>query len=551
MLRGDLAIPVDLTKINAPAELVPRNGAVAINLESTKLDLAKLPALAKRKLRGAVTASLQADGTISDLRATLEVHARSLQAAALGKLAGADFDLKLTLSDDRLAADATLRQPQIQPLKISGNVPFNLASLIQEGGIDPTAPLNLSVKWPASSLGFVRKLSPAIRYAEGTIALDANVNGTIRDPQLSGSATIQFPALRMRNTTIPNISDGRVELRLQDRTLSISRADVKIAGGPLSVTGTVQFDELTRPVLDLRVAGKSVLVVRNDTVTLRTDLDLSLTGPVESARVAGSVGITQSQFLREVELLPIGLPGRPPPPGVPESATTFSITTPPIRDWTFDVAIKTVDPFKIRGNLASGGVVADLKLGGTGLEPTLDGTASANDLVLSLPFSRLRVTRGSVYFSPGGAVMNPRLDINAVSELRDYRINVYIYGTAEDPKTTFSSQPPLPQEEIIALLATGATFEELTGNANVVAGRAGWLLLQKLYRKVFGGGDPGERGENDFLERFDVNLGPLGPQTGAQSIVTRFRIDENWVLIGTTGIGGGVQGRLKYLIRFR
>nr|MBA3351165.1 translocation/assembly module TamB domain-containing protein [Blastocatellia bacterium] len=191
----------------------------------------------------------------------------------------------------------------------------------------------------------------------------------------------------------------------------------------------------------------------------------------------------------------------------------------------------------------------DLRLTGTGLEPKLDGTATANDLVLSLPFSRLHVRRGTAYFSPGGAVMNPRLDISAVSEVRDYRINVYIYGTAEDPKTTFSSQPPLPQEEIIALLATGATFEELTGNANVVAGRAGWLLLQKLYRKVFGGGSGS--GDSDFLDRFDVNLGPPDPQTGEQSIVTKFRIDENWVLIGTTGIEGGVQGKVKYLIRFR
>lgn len=83
----------------------------------------------------------------------------------------------------------------------------------------------------------------------------------------------------------------------------------------------------------------------------------------------------------------------------------------------------------------------------------------------------------------------------------------------------------------------------------MLAGRAGWLLLQKLYRKVFGNGDS-TKGESDFLERFDVSLGPVDPQTGAQSIVTRFKIDENWVLIGTTGIGGGVQGKLKYLIRF-
>ncbi len=56
---------------------------------------------------------------------------------------------------------------------------------------------------------------------------------------------------------------------------------------------------------------------------------------------------------------------------------------------------------------------------------------------------------------------------------------------------------------------------------------------------------------DDRTPTIGMNLGPVDPQTGAQSIVTRFKIDENWVLIGTTGIEGGVQGKVKYLVRFR
>ena len=53
------------------------------------------------------------------------------------------------------------------------------------------------------------------------------------------------------------------------------------------------------------------------------------------------------------------------------------------------------------------------------------------------------------------------------------------------PEAIFTSEPPLPQEEIISLLATGVTRGELVGNNNVLAGRAAMLLIQQLYQKVF------------------------------------------------------------------
>ena len=50
-------------------------------------------------------------------------------------------------------------------------------------------------------------------------------------------------------------------------------------------------------------------------------------------------------------------PGRP-APEPPSSRPVFSFPQPPFRDWTFDVVIKTKDPFLIRGNLANGGATS-------------------------------------------------------------------------------------------------------------------------------------------------------------------------------------------------
>ena len=89
--------------------------------------------------------------------------------------------------------------------------------------------------------------------------------------------------------------------------------------------------------------------------------------------------------------------------------------------------------------------------------------------------------------------------------IRDYTVHVYVYGTSLAPEAIFTSEPPLPQEEIISLLATGTTREELTGNNNVLAGRAAMLLVQQLYRKVFKKGQATQ--SNSVFNRLDLDVG--------------------------------------------
>ena len=92
----------------------------------------------------------------------------------------------------------------------------------------------------------------------------------------------------------------------------------------------------------------------------------------------------------------------------------------------------------------------------------------------TLPFSRLDIAQGFLYFDPSDS-FNPKIDLQGTSLIRDYTVHVYVFGTSLSPEALFSSEPPLPQEEIISLLATGVTRGELVGNNNVLAGRAAML----------------------------------------------------------------------------
>jgi hypothetical protein len=279
---------------------------------------------------------------------------------------------------------------------------------------------------------------------------------------------------------------------------------------------------------------------------MRADADVRISGPLASANVTGNVALTDSHILKNIELIPIGLPGRP-PPQPPAATPELSVTTPPLRDWKFDLTITTKSPVEIRGNLASGGATVDLKLTGTGLHPGLQGVVQLKNVEATLPFSRLDVSQGLLTFNPGDA-LNPSVTIQGTSVIRDYTVRVYVYGTVESPQAIFSSEPPLPQEEIISLIATGATRQELSGT-NVLAGRAAMLLLQELYRKIVKKGQPTQ--SSTFFNRLDLQLGTVDPRTGEQQATARFKIDDHLVLIGDVGVRGDFRGRLKYLIRFR
>src|SRR6266567_6293715 len=283
---------------------------------------------------------------------------------------------------------------------------------------------------------------------------------------------------RFTNATLPALHNLNARLNFAGNTVTLEGFEGNLAGGPFRMSGRITFPRLTEPTLDLQLKAESVLIARNDTLTARADADLKVTGPFLTATVTGNVALTNSHFLKNIDLIPIGLPGRP-APEPPSSRPEFSLPDPPIRNWKFDVAIKTKDAVLISGNLAPGGAVSDLKLTGTGLHPGLQGVVRLEDVEATLPFSRLQVSQGLLYFDPGDS-MNPRIDLQGTSVIRDYTVRVYVYGTLLSPEAIFTSEPPLAQEEIISLIATGATRAELSGNNNVLAGRAATLLVQQL-----------------------------------------------------------------------
>ena len=550
VVSGSFSLPLDLRTPTRRETVLAASGALSGALVLEQVDLAQLfpasrPGLA---LRGSASGSLTAGGTVAapDLTARLEV--RDLQSGAVEKFTPASGEATVRFQKNRLALSGTLAQPGLSTLTVKGEMPLDLRQTLTKRRISPATPIVFSVKLPPSSAGLFAPLIPGVRLLDGRLSMDASATGTLEKPVFNGGVALDLSAIRFQSVDMPGINNLRADLRFSGTELTFQRCTADIAGGPLSVTGRLLLEPLADPVFDLRIQSQGTLLARNDTLTLRTDADLRLTGPYSKTLLSGKLGVTKSRFFREIEILPIGLPGRP----VPKPANGWfglSVDTPPFRDWSYDIAIRTIEPFGVKGNLANGSIEGALHLGGTGNAPKLEGTARIDNFVASLPFSRLTVDHGTLYFN-GTSSLNPTLDIHGSSRIRDYSVNVYLYGTASEPQTLFTSEPSLPQEEVIALLATGATTRDFAQNNQALAGRAAVLLFQDISRKIFPRRPPSDNNSNP-MDRFSLDVGGVDPRTGRQELMGKLKLSDQFQLGAGVEMQGDMRMQLQYLIRFR
>ena len=557
LAEGSLSAPLRLAEFRDINRLFPGDEPIELKLQTRQLNFAQLLAAAKMQptavpATGTLTMDLKAAGTLNTPVADLRLQVSALKATnpPANSLAPAAIDLTAHLQENRLTVEGTASQPLVQPLRIAGNMPLDLRSLKEKRALDPDTPIEGAITMPRTDLAILKDLAPQVRESRGAVAIDLKASGTVGTPRYSGSVQGNLSLLRFTDPSLPPVDDLALQVAFEEKRVSLNRLTGRVAGGNFQGSGRADFEDSKNPVLDLTLGARNALVVQNDDLTLRASADIHVVGPLNTAAVTGAIYVTRSRFYKDIDILPIGLPGRP-APKPPADPKVISFPNPPLRDWTFDVAIRTADPFLIQGNMARGKAEGDLKLGGTGLAPWLEGNIHIREFTASLPFSRLEVDDGLIYFQQARPFI-PLVNIRGHSTIRNYDVRAYVYGAASAPTAVFSSDPPLPQSEVVSLLATGTTTTELGSDPNALAGRGAILLFQKLYRSVFKRGAPTDSlTDNTVLENVQFDIGSTDPSTGQSGANLRIPLAKDIVLVGGVDVTGNFRGQVKYLVRFK
>jgi translocation and assembly module TamB len=98
----------------------------------------------------------------------------------------------------------------------------------------------------------------------------------------------------------------------------------------------------------------------------------------------------------------------------------------------------------------------DLHLRGTVASPSLLGRVSITEGSATIAGTRYDLQRGDVFFT-NPIRIEPSIDINATARVEDYDITLGLHGTPDKLAVTYRSDPPLPEADVVALLALGRT----------------------------------------------------------------------------------------------
>ena len=313
------------------------------------------------------------------------------------------------------------------------------------------------------------------RSIEGVVDFDLTLDGPPALSSLSGlvetqNAQLADPILRQ---TFRNISARAV---LSGETAQVDATIAGGRGGNIQISGPISLSEQLSADLDLRLNN----LVLEDPALYTTTLGgrLSLDGPLaESGRISGQIDVGRT----EIQVPSGGL-------GFGSSILEMDHVNEPNTSYQTRVRAKAVsqddDDSDGGSNSGSGGVYSldidvdapnQIYLRGRGLDIEMGGDmqiiGTTND---PQAIGGIRVVRGQLSilgkqlsFSEDSQItlsgdLTPYLDLTATSDTGDYTVIIAVTGTVDDPEFNFSSEPELPQDEVLSQFLFGSSVSDLT-----------------------------------------------------------------------------------------
>lgn len=355
----------------------------------------------------------------------------------------------------------------------------------------------------------------------GVLGAELDITGSLAAPELRGSATLRDGSARMGN--LPSIADVESRMRFEGRVLTLESFTGELGGAPFKLTGTLGLDG-DDLMIDARLVGNDLLVVRQGGTRVRANVDATVKGPLRELVIGGRAEVAEGIYSTPIDVTAF-LGG--PKPARARGIQLFRISESPIAEAKFDLAVGTApnSSFMISTSTYKGGIRPDLHLGGTGALPILTGTLYFDPAVVSLPVTRLRVTSGTLVFDEANPFV-PELQIQAEGRMRGYDVFAQVSGPFDATEVTLSSDPPLNATELLNLVLTGRVPGDETTRAGDVAQQLA-TYLAKDFLAWWVAPEPGDQSSDSLMDRIEIITGEDVSKTGANTMEGRFRVADD------------------------
>lgn len=424
------------------------------------------PFVGKGSIGGTVGADVNVGGAVEQPSGQVAVAIRGLRfAAATRPPPPLDLTLDAHLLPGRVAINGRVAVSKGEAVTVAGEVPVRF--LRNPFGV--TLPRDRAFSMQMKGDGQLENITDLLPIGEDRLSghyhLDMRAAGTVASPKASGEVTLSDG--HYESLTYGTVLDAIALDVAADRDRIVLRRFSVNDGenGTLDISGTALLGASPGPAFNITMALRKFQLVHRDDAVAHGSGNLQIVGTAAEPRVIARLKVDDAQLFLPERL----------PPGVRKldvaeiDSTTgevFRQSAPPSNKpaavvAALDVKLDIPGQVFVRGRGLDSEWQGHFDVTGTSSAPQIKGSLDVVHGTMNFLGKTLTLSRGTITFV-GGSKIEPLVDFLAESSTARITAQVAVTGPAESPSIKLTSNPPLPQDQVLAQLLFGRDITQLT-----------------------------------------------------------------------------------------
>ncbi|MGH7900098.1 MAG: translocation/assembly module TamB domain-containing protein, partial [Thermodesulfobacteriota bacterium] len=405
-------------------------------------------------VQGITWANISLQGTAEEPKLKADISAQNL---GYMKFKSDEAKLDLSYLNKRLDLNLNITENGRDILLANGkaNVDLNFKKI---GENIKNTTFNIAIKSSGFELSPIAALSKEIKKIDGNLVADLRASGNVKSLQVNGKVNLQQVSLRVASLR-NELKIPTALLEMQGQKGFLRNLEIQTDGGKGTFVGDFDFSELS-----CHLRGKmNNLLIEPKAVSARLDGNVDVKGSEGKVDIKGKVKVQRARITipeepeKKVDEIKFVDEEKPEEFVIEETKETDFFK----ENVAIDLSVRVPRNAWVRGKGANVEIQGDVEVGKkcdnplivTGRVSTIRGTYKI--------FGKLfKIQEGTLNFS-GTPEINPFLDLKALYQVSNVNVIVNISGRVKQPELKLTSEPPMPETDIISYLLFGTPSSQI------------------------------------------------------------------------------------------